>query len=352
MNISKLVEDYKEFPYKKIVAIDRKAEYLRKYEPSLVIGIGYNIPNVVRKNFPKINFVYEINGNRRPVLFVCDEEEYWKGNILIDYFQEKVRMFSKKINEKDSPVNMWKDPKVRRKVIEGVIRSKKEVNNFTVREEIYKQIKECTSFKITIAVSLYKMFKAKSILDTCAGWGDRLLAAAVLGLEYDGTDPNPDVHHGYNEIIKTFGDKDKQKVYLSGFENFCTKKESFDLVISSPPYYDLEEYRSREVGIKGQSIAEQPTLREWLDNFLFPLVVKAWSFVKPGGHYILYMNDYATAKGQVSYVHETINYILTHLKNCHFKGVISQTNSIENAKIKAQPFWIFTKSEMPERDIQ
>ena len=126
----------------------------------------------------------------------------------------------------------------------------------------------------------------------------------------------------------------------------------FDLVFTSPPYYDLEEYRSRTNGLVGQSLEKPLSLQEWLNNFLFPLVAKAWSFVKPGGHYILYMNDYATKKAgaslrnvvPVSFVQDTVSYMLDTLDHCQFKGVISQTNSIEQKKsIKAQPFWIFNK---------
>ena len=55
-------------------------------------------------------------------------------------------------------------------------------------------------------------------LDISAGWGDRLIAAISLDMEYLGYDPNVKLEPGHTAIIEKFGNKDKQKICYEPFE--------------------------------------------------------------------------------------------------------------------------------------
>ena len=61
----------------------------------------------------------------------------------------------------------------------------------------------CNNFQVIITMNIYKYFKAKRILDSSAGWGDRLVAAITSGIEYVGVDPAKCQKPLYHKIIKT-----------------------------------------------------------------------------------------------------------------------------------------------------
>ncbi len=63
------------------------------------------------------------------------------------------------------------------------------------------------------------------------------------------------------------------------------KDETFDLVLTSPPFFDLEIYVS-DRGEDRQSSSDYPTFQGWLDGFLFPSMRKAWGKLVPGGHMV------------------------------------------------------------------
>jgi hypothetical protein len=58
--------------------------------------------------------------------------------------------------------------------------------------------------------------------------------------------------------------------------------EVFDLVLTSPQFFDLESDPSES----RQSHSGYPTLAGWLEGFLFPSMAKAWSKLVPGGHMV------------------------------------------------------------------
>ena len=57
------------------------------------------------------------------------------------------------------------------------------------------------------------------------------------------------------------------------------QKLNYDTVMTSPPYYDLEKYRS------SKKIPE--TKEKWMETFYKPLYEKTWDGLKKGGHYCL-----------------------------------------------------------------
>src|SRR5690606_7588780 len=90
------------------------------------------------------------------------------------------------------------------------------------REQLFKEIRFCNNFRITLALSLIDFFGIDSWLDISAGWGDRLIASIVRGVRYVGVDPYVELHEGYKEIISTLAPKNMQHRYTmicDGFEN-------------------------------------------------------------------------------------------------------------------------------------
>ena len=113
-------------------------------------------------------------------------------------------------------------------------------------------------FKPIVAMYIYNKFNPKSILDMTMGWGGRLVGACALDIEkYTGIEINSNLYKPYKNMLKFLCGKTKTKVKLF-FEDavkFDYSKIDYDLVLTSPPYYNIEIYRknkkmSKEDGMK------------------------------------------------------------------------------------------------------
>jgi hypothetical protein len=158
--------------------------------------------------------------------------------------------------------------------------------------------RECTPFRATRAKDVVHClltnmapdttpdWPATSWLDMSAGWGDRLMAAAALGMRYVGFDPNRDLCAGHAAIVNTLGDAKRQQVVPLPFEcraaiqHLDELDETFDVAFTSPPYFDLEIYNTDD---PFQSVRRHPSPNKWLGSFLCYAMELAWRRVKVGG---------------------------------------------------------------------
>ena len=160
---------------------------------------------------------------------------------------------------------------------------------------IYNSVKMCNNFQLTIIMNIYLYFNAKKILDSSAGWGDRLIASIACGASYTGVDPSTCLSPLYKKIIKTFepfvDDKLNFKVIGKPFEE-VSKTElgepNYDIAFTSPPFYDLEIYNDDGT----QSIIGHKTQSDWVKNFLNVLADINIHYLKIGGHFVIYVPEY------------------------------------------------------------
>lgn len=208
-----------------------------------------------------------------------------------------------------------------------------------------KSIKACNNFATPIAISVYKYFKPTRILDFSAGWGDRLIAAlAYKNADYIGVDPSKCMKEKYIKMIKFFQKHRKMsktyKVINKPFEEYSPKTEYFDLVFTSPPFFDLEVYESPEsTGVTQgtQSIDSWKSIEDWKYNFLFPSVKKSFDALTGGGHLAIYIDD--TPK--IKYVNEMLTYIKQEIPGFTYKGTINWIN-VTGAR-KPRNIYVFAK---------
>jgi len=211
---------------------------------------------------------------------------------MSSYFTEPCRI---KCNTKDniSPYEYWNENKTRllnssEKIAENKIEY--------IRTKIYEENPYCTTFKISAALIILKLFNAKKWLDISAGWGDRLLSAIGHGVDlYCGVDPNPCLHPYYQKIIdKLVQENEKHKYILikDGFETANLPDKKFDLVFSSPPFFDVEEYSGEEK----DSFEKYKKGEDWYNKFLFPSIKKAYTHLEENGHMVLYIGEGKTYK--------------------------------------------------------
>jgi hypothetical protein len=135
-------------------------------------------------------------------------------------------------------------------------------------------------FRPAIAMDIYCRFKPKSVLDMTMGWGGRLVAAAALNIpRYTGIDLNPDLKKPYEEMVKVLHQHSTTKIDLRFMNalNVDYSKISYDMVLTSLPYYNRETY-------KGSKKMEK---EQWDKDFYTPLIEKTWKHLTPKGHYCL-----------------------------------------------------------------
>ena len=108
--------------------------------------------------------------------------------------------------------------------------------------ETYRVNKSCvTIFKPSTAKYLYKYYGAKHVLDFTAGWGGRMLGAWSSGIDYTGIDSNINMKHEYDAMMTKLN-KDHLKMLWDSCLNIDLSLCDFDLVLTSPPYVNLEKY--------------------------------------------------------------------------------------------------------------
>jgi len=135
-------------------------------------------------------------------------------------------------------------------------------------------------FKPLNAMKIYARYKPTSVLDFTMGWGGRLIGACALNVpHYIGIDLNDKLEQPYADMVDfvkpltttkiTLFFKDALKVDYS--------KLRYDMVFTSPPYYNIEIYRGNEVLSKD----------DWDKQFYEPIFEMTFKNMQRGGHYCL-----------------------------------------------------------------
>lgn len=227
----------------------------------------------------------------KPRQFVTKPVDWWRIDVIVDWFTEYERVLAKK-EYADSPNEVWNDNKSLMRIVVGCSRKAK-LDCATLRDGIYHASRELGLFRCTRAKSLVvEIFAGQSTagkrwLDMSSGWGDRLLTACALEMDYLGIDPNNNLEYGHSKMIKMFGNG-RQRVVYQPFQTAesvnvihadVEKNGQFDLSLISPPFYIIERYRG-----EGQSTDTYPELNDWIVKFLFKSLHIIWTHLKDGGY--------------------------------------------------------------------
>lgn len=129
--------------------------------------------------------------------------------------------------------------------------------------------------------------------DYSCGWGARLLGSLRNKVNYFGTDPNYLLCDRLNEIAdlykETIPNTDTTvDIRCSGSEVYVPEWENtMGLAFSSPPYFNLEDYKVGE-----QSYKEGTTYEEWLSNYLSPTLKNIHSYLIDEGYLLININNF------------------------------------------------------------
>ena len=201
--------------------------------------------------------------------------------------------------------------------------------------------KECTLYPFPAGMEVLKIFKPLNWLDPTAGWGDRLLGAMASDIDlYVGTDPNPCLHPNYKSMIYVLGKyspnpKAKFVLIESPFETAdLSPYSNFDLVYTSPPYFDYEKYSKNNT----QSHLTYTNEDSWYKNFLQVSILKSIKLLKSNGYMVLYIGQ----EKNKSYMEKFLPWVVS-LPNIYYLGCIFYSNK----KFKdPHPIFIYKKANV------
>ena len=218
-----------------------------------------------------------------------------------------------------------------------------------------------------------------NIYDPSSGWGGRILGAmsSHRKIHYIGTDPNTDNFINelgitrYEYVANFFNDeclesnsfweeeKNTYHVFQEGSEHignhpdFQQYKGKLDLVFTSPPYFDREQYSSDET----QSFKSYPQYDDWRDNFLKPTLENAFHSLRNDRYLLWNIADIKIGKDKFHPLEQDSIDILTNL-GMEYQGKlkmlmtsmvgVDQSNVknsvvIEKKALKYEPIFVFYK---------
>jgi hypothetical protein len=323
------------FPLKKCFLTDPSYffENLKQYHPKLLQTKFF--PQNCRFQSGRF-FDFRFQGEY--LLLETQPEDYNNIDCVCDIFNEIPRLKAIRKDQQLSALDWWTEGTGANLVFSSILAEERELSPYEMREKVFHLTKECTQFKPTLAFTIFREFRAHRVLDFSAGWGDRLIAALAAGVDsYVGVDPNFELEPGHSAIIKQFSVKKNQaQIIYQPFQSceddrITNPPLPFDLVFTSPPFFDFEIYTKQPT----QSAIHFPELTDWLVEFLFVSLRKAWEVLAEGGHLALHLTDvYKT------HVCEPTNlWMQIYLPFSNYCGIFGTQGSSK----KVFPIWVWKK---------
>jgi 16S rRNA G966 N2-methylase RsmD len=221
---------------------------------------------------------------------------YAKFGSLTDWFTEYARMQANVFGH-PTPLQYWKDHEL--SIRADAKRRYKKEDPYSLRETLWINAKEATNFNLVLAKQIYHFFLSSSpssssssspttVFDPFSGWGDRAIAALSCKHidKYVGVDSNYELQNGYLELSQVLDSKNKLYFYLQTIESFLLqhpKTVLYDLIFTSPPYFDFETYT--------QESSLQQTYKQWLTEFWIPVVCQLPLLLKPKAYLVLHIGS-------------------------------------------------------------
>jgi tRNA1(Val) A37 N6-methylase TrmN6 len=276
------------------------------------------------------------------------------GNKASNYFQQENRFKCDSINS-PSPYRTWTIEKFRMTLLSCLWTLKfTKINNNILRSAISLRKYISSQFKPSVAKYIYDVYGGESVLDFSSGWGDRLLGfyANYNTVRYVGIDPNIEVIKKYNEQVKVYSQLDmysqygvnKETLFINSPAEDVILNEKFDLIFTSPPYFDIERYTQE----KNQSWKKYKNFDNWMDDFLLKTIGGFWNNLNPKGHLIINISD-VYCHHKVQKICDRMNNYISTLKNAQYVGAIGMrmtkrpcSKALQDG-VFAEPIWIWKK---------
>ncbi len=151
----------------------------------------------------------------------------------------------------------------------------------------YAGLGNVTKYRTVTSKAIVQYFKAKRVLDPCAGWGGRMLGCLAAGKDtyYCGCEPDENTCNGLMNILSDEAipaeDTNRADIWNDPAEVILPtlqRQEKFDMVLTSPPYFNLELYTSGD-----QSTNHYKTWDDWVNKWLKPVILGCLACLKEEG---------------------------------------------------------------------
>ena len=120
--------------------------------------------------------------------------------------------------------------------------------------------------------------KSGVLFDPCAGWGGRLLGTTASGWQYVACEPNKETFTNLQRLVEFLGLQDQVELHNIPAEDYHYK-DKVDVVLTSPPYFDLEIYCQDD----DQSYNKYNNYDQWNNQWLKPLIANCQSMLTTDG---------------------------------------------------------------------
>ena len=259
--------------------------------------------NILSKGFPYVDLseaerVILFNRlNNIPTITIQNNEiiASYRDNDIVIYYHP--HLFNVNCGGCRSPLEAFNEKKNLIELADKFLKKNIEPSKDSIRYEICraKNTKRTSVFPVRVAKTLYTLYGADNMktLDPCAGYSSRLMGfyTSFRGGEYVGIDPCKETYHGLlntQKDIQPMTERHNATFYNGRAEIVMPQiKDSYDLIFTSPPYFDLEKYSDQET----QSYRVFPNYEEWLDKFMFVLIRESYRLLKDDGVFLLNVAD-------------------------------------------------------------
>ncbi len=207
----------------------------------------------------------------------------------------------------------------------GGINNSKYVNEFP--PHVARDL--CREFGVT---------KNSKVLDPCGGWGGRMIGVSVISDNYDCFEPSTKTYNGLLKLfdfIKSLNPSFNANVNCLPFEESKIEYNSYDFALTSPPYYDTEDYSDEETNSKNR----YKTFDDWCDGFYVPLVKKTMNALKDGKVFVLNIGSRIYPLNEV-----LLDNFSKEYKISRHKDMLMGNNSGLRSKVKeGETFYVIKK---------
>jgi 16S rRNA G966 N2-methylase RsmD len=242
------------------------------------------------------------------------------------------------------------------KILGGVLRKslrlspqKRAAEPSVLRESLrtYTNTGRVSNFRPLVAKAIYERYSKDDdrILDYCAGFSGRLLGALALDRNYVGLDPAKSQIEGltktYRKIKKLGLSKSSVAFHRVCAEDWMAEQSSasFDLIFSSPPYFNKEKYSHEAT----QSFIKYPKYEIWRNQFLYTIIREGHRLLRSGGYFIINIcnvANYPIADDCVDIAREFFQLEKTYSLRVLF---LPYHNGNGNGVFKYEPIFLFKK---------
>jgi hypothetical protein len=282
--------------------------------------------------------------------------ENTKYNSLIDYYQERLRARCRR----QCGISPWAAYNNHSHNYRWICRNLDAIVNKTMTPEllanelrlVYKR--DCDALSPSCTLWILNKWCPEKVLFFCGGWGGSIVAAAAYNnisinklKLVTAIDANLQVVENWKIMINDLDKDGNYDLHHNAFEDveLLDKIGTYDFAFACPPYFTSEIYSD---DTEQSSHRYGTGLKEWLDGFLKPVILKAWKSLRVNGVLAIMINDTWQLDSKTSeyiparIVQSVHNFIKT-FGNSSYDGIYAfRPDSI---KLSYQPLFVWTKTE-------